>query len=88
MLFIQNKILRKENAKKEVKGMRTRQRHGRKRKNASCNVRYYKPNMNNLKGKQGKRIIEEIRKLPVSSIDDIRAESHSYIEKALTKKNG
>lgn len=50
---------------------------------------YLKPNMNNLKGKKGRAIMDEIRKLKPASHDTVRKEADECMERILAKrKNG
>lgn len=66
-----------------------------KRRNAEMkvNVRvktvYSKPNMCNLNGRYGRRVITEIRHSPIKSTDHIRQEADECMKRILAgRKNG
>ena len=48
--------------------------------------RYRRPNMNNLRGKKGRAVLEEIRNMPAPSYDDIRREAEACMEQIKKKR--
>lgn len=42
-------------------------------------VVYRKPNLNNMRGKKGRQLLEDIRQLPVRSMDNLTREVDQYV---------
>ena len=49
-------------------------------------IRYVKPNMNNLKGKKGKAILAEIRKMKARPMDDIRHDAGVCMNRIIERR--
>ena len=47
---------------------------------------YSRPNMNNLKGKKGRAVLEEIRNMKAPSYDDIKGEADECMERIKKKR--
>ena len=47
---------------------------------------YGRPNMNNLKGKKGRAVLEEIRNMKAPSYDDIKGEADECMERIKKKR--
>ena len=48
---------------------------------------YRIPNMNNLKGRKGRRILEEIRNLPAPDFAPLQKEVDVYVAKIVEERN-
>mgnify|MGYP003305310819 CR=1 FL=1 len=49
-------------------------------------IRYVKPNMTNLKGKKGRAILAEIRRMKAVPLDDVRKDADECIERILVRR--
>ena len=50
------------------------------------NTQYWKPNMNNLKGKKGREILSQLRSMQAPSTEQLEDEAKKYMEKILAKR--
>ena len=48
--------------------------------------RYRRPNMNNLRGKKGRAVLEEIRNMKAPSYDDLKREADDCMEQIIKKR--
>ena len=49
-------------------------------------TRYWKPNMNNLKGKKGREIMAQLRNMQKPSTHELEQETNAYMEKILASR--
>lgn len=52
----------------------------------SMRTAYFKPNMNNLKGKLGRSILDEIRTAKKPNLDHVKKEADECIERILARR--
>ena len=49
-------------------------------------TRYWKPNMNNLRGKKGREIMAQLRNMQKPSTHELEQEANAYMEKILARR--